>query len=202
MKSSEFINEASTADEATLKNTKWESPKQIFAWLESNGFAKLGSGNFARVYSKPNDDRIVKASTEQDACWLQFAAWAMKQTNNPHVPKIHWIHQYSKKFFVTIIERLHPLDDEAISRIKDPGVLFGLLEFTDIYIDEDLYDADAFAATIGEQRVKYKNHPFVTTIQQLENLPGNCISDFNAENLMVRRDGTIVITDPIVDDEY
>ena len=210
MKSSEFITEASIFDERTLKNTHWKSPDQIMTWLKANGFEQKGAGVFARVFAKPNHNRIVKISTRQDDCWILFAQFAMSQTNNKHLPKIPWIKRYQGKdawlepteFFITIIERLQPLTDEAISRISDPGVLYGILEYTDIYVDEELYDVDAFSSSIGEQRVKYKNHLFVKTLRQMENLGSNCVTDLHDENLMVRGDGTIVITDPLMGDDY
>ena len=223
MKSQEFLPEASIFDERTLKNTAWESPTQIMLWLEANGFEVVGRGMFARAFGKPNHNRIVKLSTKQDDCWITFAQYAMTKTNNKHLPKIPWIKRYQgifrgdpTEFFVTIIERLAPLDDKAIARITDPGVLFGLLHYADLEYEtmdsieqaiktKSNPDDDEEFEVLNIYRddiLRYKNHPFINTIKQINSLPGNCVSDLHSGNLMVRKDGTVVITDPIADSNW
>jgi len=209
------IVEASIFDERTLKNTAWESPKQLVTWLRANGFKKLGGGVFAAAYAKPGHNRVVKVSNRQDDCWIKFAQWAMSKTNNTHLPKIPWIKRYQGKrkgkvteFFITIIERLKPLTNQAILRITDPGVLLGLMYYADL--DSNTEDSiDAAMSKISGRNVKvpdlyspripakYKTHPFIKAITQINKLGGGCFSDLHSGNLMVRNDGTIIITDPI-----
>jgi len=208
------IVEASIFDERTLKNTAWESPKQLVAWLKSNGFEKLGGGVFAAAWAKPGHNRVVKVSNRQDDCWIKFAQWSMAKTNNTHLPKIPWIKRYQGKrkgiateFFITIIERLKPLTKTAIARINDPGVLLGLMHYANLDYNTEQSIEKAMSKQPNPQQfsdrkvlTKYKNHPFIKAIQQISNISGDCWSDLHSGNLMVRNDGTIIITDPIAGD--
>ena len=213
MKSIEFITEASIFDERTLKNTNWTKPSHLIKWLEKHGFTELGHGSYAAVCAKPGHNRVVKVSTTQDDCWIAFAQYAQSKTNNPHLPKIPWIKRYQadaidsgiiEEFFVTIIERLKPLDDQAISKITDPGTLFGFMMYTNL---EPAAEA-SFLNTLQNHKtpdmfqgygleVKYHNHPFVKTLRHITSISPDCWSDLHSNNFMVRGDGTIVITDPL-----
>ena len=213
MKSIEFISEASIFDERKLKNTHWESPQQTIRWLKENGFEYLNEGYYAAVFAKPGHNRVVKISTVQDKCWVIFAQYAQSITNNPHLPKIPWIKRYqgtynnhSVEFFITIIERLAPLTDIAISKITDPGVLYGLLFYTDLGSDTRTaiegavhrhpnMDPDSFVKY--DAVMKYRKHPFVNAIIEINRLSTRCMKDLHSSNLMVRKDGTIVIIDPL-----
>ena len=217
MKSLEFITEASIFDERTLKNTQWKSPKQTIRWLLKNRFKPIGTGWFSAVFAKSGHNRVVKISTQADHCWIAFAQYAQSKTNNPHLPHIPWIKRYQgeregipQEFFITIIERLTPLTDQAISRITDPGVLLGLIHYADL--DSSTEESiDAAISKVGnsynaggtrefyrpDALIKYKNHPFIKAIIAINNLPGGCVKDLHSGNLMVRKDGTVVIIDPL-----
>ena len=220
MKSTEFITEASIFDERTLKNTHWKSPDQTIRWLRKNGFKEIGTGLFSVVFAKPGHNRVVKISTTQDHCWVVFAQYAQSKTNNKHLPHIPWIRRYradpldmslSEEFFITIIERLTPLSDQAISRITDPGVLLGLMHYADLdssteesvdaalsKVGNSMNDNDRIRAFYRHSALeKYKNHPFIKAIIAINNLPGGCSNDLHSGNLMVRKDGTVVIIDPL-----
>ena len=211
MKSIEFVTEASIFDERTLKNTQWKSPNQTIRWLRKNGFKQIGRGWFAVVFAKAGHNRVVKISTAQDDCWIAFAQYAQTKTNNPHLPKIPWIKRYqgdrhgiAQEFFITIIERLDPLNDQTIPRITDKGVLFGImlfanLDFSTVDSIEDAYNNQPGLSMANDPEIitKYRNHPFIKTVQEINRLPGDCTSDLHSGNLMIRKDGTVVITDPL-----
>lgn len=208
------IVEASIFDERTLKNTAWNSPTELIKWLKTNGFQKLGGGVFAAAYAKPGHNRVVKVSNRQDDCWIKFAQWSMTKTNNKHLPKIPWIKRYQGKrkgkateFFITIIERLNPLTNKAISQITDPGVLFGLMHYANLDYDTEESIEQAMSKQPNPKifqsnrlAAKLRNHPFIRAIEQVNSLSGDCWSDLHSGNLMVRNDGTVIITDPIAGD--
>ena len=218
MKLHEIIQEATIFDERTLLNTPWKSPKQLRTWLERNGFHELGEGAYAEVWGKPSHRRIVKISTDQDKCWIKFAKWAMNQTANPYVPNIPWVKYYEgtleysdrpRKFFVTIIERLHPFDDDMdaiVGRINDPVVLAALLKHGEGWM---MSEEDALVSRLKQLRVgtsestinrilrNNQNHKFVKTLKAIKRMSGRCFGDLHSGNVMARDDGTIVITDPL-----
>ena len=215
MKSSEFITEASIFDERTLKNKAWKSPPETIRWLKQNGFKEIGDGNFAVTYAKPGHNRVVKVSTQADVCWIRFAQYAMSVTDNKHLPKIPWIRRYqgnregiAQEFFITIIERLLPITSDNITSIKDPAILLGLFHYGDFapFMRNRILDALHVIGYAkdewldGDEKIvaaKFGDHPFIQALEMINSTKGRCWTDLHEENLMVRSDGTIVITDPI-----
>jgi hypothetical protein len=206
----EILTEASIFDERTLKNTSWKNPTQIIKWLKANGFKKIGKGYYANVYAKPGHNRIVKISNQQDDCWISFAHWAMTKTNNKYLPKIPWIKRWQGKregipqeFFVTIIERLQPLTNQALAQITDPAVLLGLYNYADLNsesyqtIENTASKSPGMKDLIHIDVEDYANHPFIKILHAVEKIGKKCRTDLHAGNFMVRADGTIVVTDPI-----
>lgn len=213
MKLDDILAEATIFDERELLNTPWKSPRELISWLRSKGFRRLGGGVFSAAYGKPGHKRIVKISKREDKCWIQFANWAMRLTANPYIPNIYWFKPYKgtrkgkqETFFVTLIERLRPFTIGNIKRIDDPVIVAALLRYG-YWVEgeqdelEDHLDALGYGtSTRTVQRIlkQYSNHKFVQTIKRFERFGGpECSSDIHSGNLMLRDDGTLVITDPL-----
>tara|TARA_R110000823_G_scaffold101636_17_gene218373 strand:+ start:4863 stop:5642 length:780 start_codon:yes stop_codon:yes gene_type:complete len=126
------VNELSKSDEKTLKGRKWGGYDPIENFLNKRGYQFIDGGVYANVYSKPNSKYVIKVSKQEDECYLAFANWASKQTNNPWLPKVKFLHTFNVKpepptgewsefpghapgtvftYFITAIEKLVPLNN-------------------------------------------------------------------------------------------
>lgn len=61
--------------------------KKFTEFLLQAGFRLVGKGSFAAVYEKPNYPWLFKLFN-QDSAYEQYIRWAIKNQDNPHVPKI------------------------------------------------------------------------------------------------------------------
>lgn len=189
------------------------APKGVFKsyenytdWLEKKGFVRLGSGYFSAVYGKPGSNRVLKiAHSAHEDGWLDYILWASKKgfagTFAPAVysykyhqtgtPKYAW---QAKGFGVAVMERMASTvtyadkksDAVAVHALYEPAVLgnptAGLL------IDLVYPGILKFSQALRE------DHRGVRL-------------DLHGGNMMVRPDGSFVVTDPVgnrrsVNDNY
>ena len=214
------LQEATIQDERVLLNTKWERPKDVEVWLKENGFKKIGGGAFAGAWLKGGSKRIIKVSRKPDPCFLNFAKWAVTKTNNPHLPDLPWIAEFSitsgpnkgGKFFILPVEKLQPFKREQMKQIKDPVILGSLLVNKQLWAEErkdvfrilrrelDLPETQKEAVPkINRFLNKNKNHRWLKTLAQIKAVAGaDCIDDLHTSNMMWRpSDKRLVITDPL-----
>jgi hypothetical protein len=107
----------------------WHAVWQVQAFLKKAGYKRLGKGLYSEAWAQPGDDSIIKISTQEDACWLRYAKWVMKQPANPHLPRITSLRTYKTPngtLFVARVEKLaevaHYFEkiEKQIGREKDP----------------------------------------------------------------------------------
>ncbi len=217
MKVHEILNEVSIFDENVLKKTAWKSFSELKKWLTSNGFTLLGDGFYANAYVKSGFNRIVKISRRQDKCWLKYISWTLKQTKNPYLPNIPWVKTYDdvasgQRFFVTVIEKLKPLDGGALEKIDDPVVLATIAVRTTAgssywhtilsrlrELGVTLSDTGSYREQLEKYLESHTNHKFYRTVSKIENLTlSGCHKDMHSENIMYRvSTNSLVITDPL-----
>lgn len=216
----EFLNEADINDERTLLNTKWARPKDVEKWLKENGFKKIGGGAFAGAWLKGGAKRIIKVARKPDPCFLNFAKWAVTKTNNPHLPDIPWIAEFTisegpnkgGKFFIVPVERLKPFTPALMKSIDDPVILGSLFVNKELWAEErktvfrrlraemNLPETQADSVPkIKRFLSRNKNHRWLKTLAQIKGAAGaDCIDDLHTSNMMWRPSNKkLVITDPL-----
>ena len=216
----QFLDEATVQDEKVLLNTKWTRPKETETWLKANGFKKIGGGAFAGAWLKGGAKRIIKVARKPDPCFLNFAKWSVKQTNNPHLPDIPWIAEFTiqegpnkgGKFFIVPVEKLQPFKKAQMKEVKDPVILGFLFVNRELWAEErkdvfrilrkelDLPETQAEATPkIKRFLGKNKNHRWLKTLAQIKGAAGvDCIDDLHTSNMMWRPSNKkLVITDPL-----
>lgn len=147
------------------------------------GLQRFGSGAFASVYGHPDLDFVVKVggySNEHHRpdAWPEYAKMVMAQfQNNPHAPKITALREFPQGFYYSIMEPLertvghdHPFFWKLMNVLESWGS-FGTVEFEIQH--PELYD-------------------LLRGIKSLEKA-----IDLHSDNAMLRKDGSMVITDPI-----
>ena len=168
------------------------------------GATLLGSGFFGTVYKVGN--KAVKVGREIDKCWLGFAKYAMKK-KSPWVPQVDYAAELPKGGFVAVMETLSPVRGNFLEKIKDPDVLlYAMLKFAYLDVSTLAYILRIFKKKFpkyapkmkGTEVVdsKYRSHPFIKTIIEVDKLPG-CRNDMHADNIMMRGN-QIVIIDPVI----
>ena len=89
------------------------SRDELVQFLLDNGYSKTAEGVFGEVYSKHDDDFVIKLSKKLDPFYLRFAEY-VKGKNDPHLPKLK-IKAFTPQGetlpygFIAFIEKLQPL---------------------------------------------------------------------------------------------
>lgn len=161
-------------------------------------------------------------------CAIRFHRMALK-ANNPHLPKVYFVRVYKDENgaykYVFGTERLYELsqqiDPSTLNLPKDPMQAAVFVAFLNQYIrgiypddalrlinkfigpiDTANYDDDVDRLYDLATQWDKLNHPLVTAYLQVKKIlddDNQCFDDFAERNIMQRKDGTIVINDPIAD---
>lgn len=172
------IDELSRKDEV-MQN--WRSVKQVQSFLKSNGYKRLGKGVFSEVWGQPGAETVIKVSTSEDTCWLRYAKWAMKQPDNPHLPKIYSLKTYKTRsgtLFVARMEKLTEAIDyftkylDRVGREKDPkrigAILWvGLLGYDNV---QDMLHDSSVLRSLANSTVRKQYFPDATVPQIVTHL--------------------------------
>jgi hypothetical protein len=164
---------------------KW-TPNTFIKALLKRGFVRLGDGFYSTVLNKPGSNRVVKVCGSLDG-WSDYAVWAAEEGYAGNLaPKVYSLHvlPYSYGYFyVAVMERLA------------------------VKVHDLLAPHDAITAyqSIIENSVRFSDNApepwgeFVRKFSQRFPGIGNGIThDLHDGNFMLRIDGSLVLTDPIV----
>ena len=147
--------------------------------LEDYGAKKIGKGLYANIFSIPKTDKVVKvAGLDQ---WPVYIKWA---TENGYAgkfaPKVTSL-KFFDDYYVAVMERLVATYSEyRTSKLRD--------SITD---QDKLYNAMTWHKDYSEGDFGSDFLDFVNELKS-EGLGG----DMHDGNIMIRKDGQIVITDP------
>jgi len=182
-----IVNETISQYRNILKN-KWVIPIQLEEYMLNNGFKFIEKGSFSNIYAKPNSNFVIKIGLREVLSdgYLKFIKYVQENRNNPHLPKIGKLRYYNTtghKFYIIPIERL-----EDIIFNEDEKNLFNEISNSE-YIT---YTTGAALSYIGDMF----GEDFSNTILDIFETFGG-IDIFDGNNIMIRCDGTLVITDGI-----
>jgi len=142
--------------------------------LRAKGFEDIGKGLYANVFAKPNSDKVVKVARLDS--WPTYIKWATaKGYAGKFAPKVYNL-KFHDDFYVATMERL-------VGTIHDFNEFDSIhnelyMEITSWYVDESTSEA----TDLIEFAIKLK--------------AAKLTGDWHFGNVMVRKDGQIVITDP------
>jgi hypothetical protein len=165
----------------------------------------LASGKFAVVYQHPKFPDVAVKVVKEDTPYIKFLEWSMKQKNNPWLPKILSIHHFHDEFDpsydgfsddeprgenwqIVFMERLNKMTRKDVKNFLKLSGLYEIgidaPEFGNI-TDEDLDLAMKTKSIDPHLKAIFK---YVRGTQ--------FALDIHDQNIMVRDDGQLVITDP------
>ena len=148
---------------------------QIESLFQQKGGKILGQGAFAKVYSHPSWSYVLKLFSD-DPCYIRYVKYAMR-SNNKHFPVFL---DKPRKYLPSFKRQLH---SEFVYAVRmEPLQQLGMShsDFDD-WMNE----------------VEFINPSLADAIQDVVRELKGCVMDFHKGNFMMRRDGTIVITDPV-----
>lgn len=152
------------------------------AYLRDHGFHKLGKGAYASVWAHPNIDYCIKIFTF-DSGYMKFLKLCGQHPGFPHFPKFRGkiMSPIGTGFNAVRMEKLKPLDTDGIHMMN---------HFLSIYEGEpsDPVFDEAADKILQKQPQLEKAFKLIFSVVSY--------SDIHAGNIMMRADGTYVITDP------
>ena len=161
--------------------------------LEELGWKELAVGSRSTVYGNEHKSYVLKINNGEDN---EYAGYVnlIKRNPNKHFPKISAVRKFligRKTYYVYLIEKLYPIPDRLSMRYT---------EWLDWYLCNDVTDrAEIFHNRLPKiftpEMIKACN-----TLIRYSN-KHRVIFDIHENNIMYRRDGTLVITDPYVEEE-
>jgi len=167
--------------------------------IENRGFKKAGRGVFGTAHIHPGNRRVYKVgslvvdSFDDRGNWayLDFIKKVVRTKSNPWFPKIYSIKIYkptakmcsNKSFFVVSMEKLYKIKGTN----NKSAMIESLVEFYDVF-------GNIFKKTMPNKNIKH----FVKAMNILNKLEysGHDL-DIHNGNIMTRKDGQVVITDPV-----
>lgn len=164
---------------------------KLLEFLRKKQLIELGSGLYSSVYSAPKSDRVIKVCRGPHDSWPDYVIWATKNGYaGTLAPKIYSMH-FIENGYVATMERLNPIDTNNDLGIK---------------ADQDWHDYCRQRRTNTVSKNNAGLHDFITKIREVfSGSHGSCAVnglDLHPANVMVRNDGSLVITDPVTKSEY
>lgn len=156
--------------------------------LEKRGFKLLGSGAFSRVYAKDGSDRVLKVTRTPTDGWINYINWASKKGYaGSYAPKVFSYKYFKTKvkggqFSVAVVERLEQTIYKANYK-HDAHAVHSLLHMA----ANDNQMARTLVDLAAPGILKFND--------QLRKLGAGL--DMHGGNFMLRKDGTLVFTDPV-----
>lgn len=210
-------------------------PDDLMTWLNDNGYhlvdkhkakaesqteRELATGARANVYIKnDNDPYVLKVARLSDPAWVDFIKMA-RTARNPHLPKISSLREWStgavhdagryhlsdEKYFLAMMERLHPLPLIKSFDAEHMPILMGIYRFTTSAFQRTVSNLTVthFDERYTPTRIQAEgeeflagNHPFAQAFRKVGEL-GHSV-DLHEYNVMMRLpERTLVITDPVI----
>ena len=168
----------------------------------------LNSGAFAEVVAHPKSDECYKISrlpvSEKDA-YLEFLNLIRKKRNNPFLPKIKSLtffeHRETKqKWYVVRMEKLRPLSfSRPRGEVESKTMVSPMARIVRKIMEDSnrktLEDFEAFLSAMNLKSGPGKQ--LLEAVQVVKTGFGMADPDLHDGNMMLRKNGELVITDPI-----
>lgn len=166
-------------------NTKWHLIEAI-RLLVMYDFEKAGVGMYSDVYFHPEFNFVIKATYTNNATYYDkfIMKYAKNNRHNSFMPIIYKKVHFKDGYFY-ILEKLYPLDEDIY-------IKFNKLNFL---IDDIKYNRMDLMKQSDKQLIKDYPELFMSIIDMLK--AGVHVDDLHNDNIMQRKDGSLVIIDPV-----
>lgn len=153
--------------------------------LRKRGFVKIGGGLYAEVYAKPGSDKCIKVARSSDA-WPEYVEWAtLEQYAGVYAPKVYSL-KFHNGFYVALMERL-------VCTIADIHASHPTYHYSKHPLSDLVASVQTWSGYGGrEVRAEAEGLKSFCNAVKTQRL----VSDLHDGNIMLRKDGQLVITDP------
>lgn len=199
-----------------LKN-EWSERDLLLQWLNDKGFELVGDGTWSSAWISDECDFIVKTGSMKNNIFKKFVDYC-HSTKDKHLPKFGQFKKIDSDTFVIFMEKLYPSDfsrnlswflreySEHVRKInmsykESLETFFGkrninendILPYIEDWLDEE--------KNVNIRRMKINGaaqiDSLTKTVYDATNGIGIPLDDIGPGNIMERRDGTLVLNDPI-----
>lgn len=158
----------------------WDKANKMINWLRLKKFDVLGSGCYTTVLGKKNSDRVIRVTRMNDN-WIDYIQWAAKNGYcGNFAPRVYSWKRHGD-WSVSVVERM----DQTLSQAHESD--YALLEALRWKAAKGHTLAQVYMEDIAPGSVKF----FDDLGKELQ------ASDIYGKNMMIRKDGTFCLTDPV-----
>lgn len=168
------------------------------AYMLSHQFKRIGAGSNGSVYEHPNYPWVIKVFRSYDKPYIYWLDWCMKHQYNPWVPKVRGkLVKFNDKIYGVRLENLDPLDSNKLSMMYAISALCTrMIHAQDPWtLPVDDKRLQNISNSFPEWRKDKYLHEAITAICGYGG--GSDCLDINADNILHRSDGHLVIIDPL-----
>lgn len=160
----------------------------------AKGFKLVARGASAIVLS--DGTTVIKIGPTKD-CWLGFAKKA-QETNNPHLPKIEDI-QIIGNHYLAKVERLYDVSDNFFKHPLYRKIASWLVVNANWRTPREVYLGDFTKGQILKManQLDVEEPEIVKALELIKGSKGGCNFDLHPDNIMKRKNGTLVMNDPL-----
>jgi len=159
----------------------------------------LGVGCYsAAILANNSLNQVVKIGSSTDDPWVDYYYEVIQGMDTIHTPKVYRFYSDKSKYYIALMERLYPLDSQnSIFTHNVYKYISGELSYTEIHEMAEAIasvpNPDAFLAFIDY----IVDRTDVINRDDCEDYP-ECSRtlDIHPGNWMLRKNGTLVLTDP------
>ena len=161
------------------------------------GWEALSEGHFSIVFTKPNLPYVLKVNQQSDKPFQHFVELS-KRYPNRHFPKISAVKQIEydeETFYIYTIEKLNKIKT-SFDLYRFADTIEKIAIAPDLYLETILNNVRRISE---EEKQWFRDHPGLVKAARLVGKEKQWTTiDIHDENIMQRKDGTIVIIDPYV----
>jgi hypothetical protein len=186
------------------------NPASVREKLSKLGWTKKNSGDFSSVYENPSKSYVIKINNRQDPGFAGFVQLTKKYPNI-HFPQITSSKMFSyknKKLYVYLIEKLYhiqmtPKNERIVELIDDIASYVRLSINKREWLENTLLGMSVEKWLTKTRNLQiFRNDPSLFDAAYTIGMYGKGALDLKSSNIMQRKDGTIVIVDPLVKNKF
>ena len=187
------------------------------------GNTVIGVGCYSAALTATHEDKVIKVGNTTNDPWLEFYNEVIRANpKNIHLPKVHDIHiDYDNDYYVAVVEKLYEHDERFMGDREGTDLLE---EAVIECISDRSVDKFSFFVSLDDCKTCYgefEPHQLHSVCNQIQDLVRrsyracwdcecedadscDCGSeslsvDLHTNNILYRKDGTLVINDPVCD---
>lgn len=171
-----------------LESMEWWSTLGTYA--SSCGFKRLGNGHFSAAYSHPMlPGKVIKVGFKKEDSGAAYVAFCRMHQGRAGIPTIHDVQRHESCYTV-VMDHLQDAHRAIMDYPSDA--------YTQYYIAHDGVEQGELSDCKSAEQYTQRDRDLAETAKEINKFfKGIARFDMHPGNVMLDRDGNIVITDPV-----